>query len=156
MYSSRIAGAVVVALVLGGVAAAASTRGTPDEAKAMMQAAVAHYAKVGRARAIDDFNAKKAPFIDRDLYVFCIDKNNVIVASGGFPSLVGQSGDVMRDSKGSPVASAMWKDVADKGEAAIHYHWFNPVTRKDEPKTSFARKAGDDICGVGAYDPAAG
>jgi cytochrome c len=143
---------LALALWLPGTALAAE-RGTPIEAKTMMEAAIQHYAKVGRAQALADFNAKKAPFSDRDLYVFCIDKDNVIVANGGFPSLVGQSGDVLKDGEGRPVSSAMWAGVKDKGEAAISYHWFNPVTRKNEPKVSFVRKAGDDICGVGAYDP---
>src|SRR5262249_50633554 len=50
-------------------------RGTPAEAKAMLEKAVEHYKSVGRTQAFADFNAKKAPFFDRDLYVFCNDSN---------------------------------------------------------------------------------
>jgi cytochrome c len=63
----------------------AADRGTPAEAKAMLQKAVAHYKQVGRKQALADFNAKKPPFGDRDLYVACIGPDHTIVANGGFP-----------------------------------------------------------------------
>jgi len=31
--------------------------------------------------------------------------------------------------------------------------WINPVSRKTEPKISFVQRVGDDVCGVGAYNP---
>src|SRR5262245_2823457 len=67
----------------------AGERGTPAEAKAMLQKAIAHYKEVGRKQALADFNAKKPPFGDRDLYVFCIGRDLTIVANGGFPQYVG-------------------------------------------------------------------
>ena len=45
---------------------AKTERGTPAEAKALLAQAVAHYNEVGRKQALADFNAKKAPFVDRD------------------------------------------------------------------------------------------
>jgi len=63
----------------------AADRGTPAEAKAMLQKAVAHYKAVGRKQALADFTAKKAPFGDRDLYVVCIGPEHTITANGRFP-----------------------------------------------------------------------
>ena len=33
------------------------------------------------------------------------------------------------------------------------YPHINPVSHKPEPKVSFVRKMGEDVCGVGAYNP---
>jgi cytochrome c len=63
----------------------AADRGSPAEAKAMLDKAIAHYKSVGRKQALADFNSKKPPFFDRDLYVVCFDSTQTIVANGGFP-----------------------------------------------------------------------
>ncbi len=144
-------------MVVAGVALApsgdAAERGTPTEAKAMLERAAAHYASVGRKQALADFSGKKAPFADRDLYVFCIDRAFIVVANGGFPSLVGTSGAALKDAEGKPVGKAMWEVASTKGEGSVEYRWLNPVSGKAEPKISFVRKVGDDVCGVGAYNP---
>ena len=133
------------------LAAPATQRGTPAEAKAMLQKAVAHYKEVGRKQALADFNVKKAPFGDRDLYVFCLGADRIEVANGGFPSYVGTSADNIKDATGKPLGKALW-DTGAKGEGSVAYDWQNPVTHKTEHKVSFVQKAGDDVCGVGAYE----
>ena len=130
----------------------AAERGTPDEAKAMLAKAVAHYKEVGRTQALADFNAKKAPFGDRDLYVFCLAPDHIEVANGGFPSLVGRSADTLKDADGKPLGKAIW-DAATKGSGSLRYRWYNPVSTMMERKVAFAQKVGDDVCGVGAYTP---
>jgi cytochrome c len=128
-------------------------RGTPAEAKAMLEKAVAHYQEVGRVQALADFNGRKAPFFDRDLYVFCIGPNHIITANGGYPQYVGGAPDVLRDAEGKPVAKAILDAVSDKDEGSVQYRWFNPVSHKIEPKISFVHKLTEDVCGVGAYNP---
>jgi len=128
-------------------------RGTPDEAKAMLAKAVAHYRAAGRKQALADFTGKKAPFVDRDLYVFCIGPDRVTVANGGFPSLVGTSVDGLKDADGKPLGTTLWQTGSGKGEGSVEYRWINPVSRKTEAKVSFVQKVGEDICGVGAYKP---
>jgi cytochrome c len=130
----------------------AAERGTPAEAKAMLDKAVAHYKEVGRKQALADFNAKKAPFGDRDLYVFCLAPDHIEVANGGFPSVVGTSADALKDADGRPLGKTIW-DAGSKGEGSVRYRWYNPVSSKMEPKVAFAQKVGDDVCGVGAYNP---
>lgn len=127
-------------------------RGTAAEARAMLQKAVAHYQEVGRTQALADFNAKKEPFFDRDLYVACVGPNHMIVANGGYPSYVGQSVDAWRDANGKSLGKAT-DEALSKGEDSIEYQWLNPVSRKMEPKISFIQKVGDDVCVVGAYNP---
>jgi len=147
--STNIAWALTIAAVMAGNAGAAE-RATPAEAKAMLDKAAAHYKAVGRTQALADFNAKKAPFGDRDLYVVCLDSNHIEVANGGFPSVVGTSADAVKDATGKPLGTRLW-EVGSKGEGTVAYDWLSPVTKKTEHKVSFVRKVGDDVCVVGAY-----
>ena len=131
----------------------AGERGTPAEAKVLLEKAVAHYKAVGRKQALADFTGRKAPFVDRDLYVFCIGSDRVTVANGGFPSLVGTSVDALRDADGRHLGKTLWETGSGKGQGSVEYRWINPLSHKTEPKVSFVQKVGVDVCGVGAYNP---
>jgi len=130
-----------------------SERGTPDEAKAMLQEAVDHYNTVGRTQALADFTAKVAPFFDRDLYVVCIDASQIETANGGFPQYVGTSANQLKDNAGNPLGVSIWNSASTDTVNSVDYHWVNPVTGKTEPKTLFVQKVGSDACGVGVYNP---
>jgi cytochrome c len=147
---------IVSALSLATVAAAVSAaeqRGTPPEAKAMLQQALAHYKTVGRTQALADFNAKKPPFGRGDLYVACIGPDHKLTANGGFPQFVGQSADLLKDSSGKSIGQAGWDAATKQGQAEVRYQWFNPASQRIEPKITYFAKAGEDVCGVGAYNP---
>jgi len=117
----------------------------------MLQQAVDHYNSAGRTQALADFTAKKAPFVDRDLYVFCIGADRRIVANGGFPAYVGTPANLLKDADGKPLGTAILNAAASKDEGSIQYRWINPVSHQQEPKTAFWKRVGDDVCGVGAY-----
>jgi cytochrome c len=150
---------VVVSVVSLLFATAATTllaadRGTPLDAKSMLAKAVAHYKIVGANRALADFTGKLAPFNDRDLYVVCIGPDLKITASGGFPEYVGLSADIfLKDADGNSIAQKGWDVAMLKGEGEIHYNWFNPATLFVEKKITFFARTGDNVCGVGAYEP---
>lgn len=131
----------------------ASERGTPDEARAMLQLALEHYNTVGRDQALADFNTGAAPFIDRDLYVVCIDSSHNETANGGFPQYVGSSADAVLDAGGNPLGKTVWETASDTTINSVNYQWVNPVSGQAEPKVLFFEKVGDDACGVGAYNP---
>ncbi len=131
-----------------------SERGTPDEAKAMLQQAVEHYTSVGRDQALKDFNTKVPPFFDRDLYVVCMGPDHIEVANGGFPQYVGTSADLLKDNNGNPLGKAIWDSASDNTVNSADYHWVNPVSGQTEPKTLFFQKVdANTVCGVGAYNP---
>jgi cytochrome c len=125
--------------------AGSSEHGTPDEAMAMLQKAVAHYNSVGRAQALKDFTGRVTPFFDRDLYVACIDSHLVISANGGFPNLVGSAVE--------PLSRATWDAAASDHIGSVNYAYLNPVTKTTEAKTFYYEKVGSDVCGVGVYHP---
>ena len=153
--TSRIGSILLAAAVTmsGRVDALAADRGTPAEAKAMIGKAAAHYQSVGRKQALADFTGKKAPFGDRDLYVFCIGPDRIVVANGGFPAGVGASADALKDADGKPLGKRILEIASNKNEGSVAYRWLNPLSGKTEPKISFVQKVGEDVCGVGAYNP---
>ena len=133
------------------LSAQAAERGTPAEAKAMLDKAVAHYKAVGSEQALADFNSKNAPFFDRDLYVFCIGPDRSLVANGAYPSFVGQSVDVLKDANGKPLGKSLIEAADAPDGGSVRYPHINPVSHKPEAKVSFVQKVGKDVCGVGAY-----
>ena len=140
----------IVGLALA-LAAQSGERGTPAEAKAMLEKAVTHYKAVGRTQALADFNAKKAPFSDRDLYVFCIGPDGLLVANGGYPSYVGQPVDLLKDANGKALGKSLMDAAGSARIGVVEYPHINPVSHKPEAKVSFVQKVGKDVCGVGAY-----
>lgn len=129
-----------------------SERGTPAEAKALLAQAIEHYNSVGRKQALADFTGRKAPFYDRDLYVFCISLNGIRTANGGFPQYVGTPAGTLKDADGKPLEPKIL-EVGSNGGGSVEYHWINPVNHQMEHKIAFVKKAGEDVCGVGAYNP---
>ena len=130
-----------------------SKLGTPAEARAMLDLAVAHYEKVGRDKALADFTAKKAPFADRDLYVFCYGPDRTVSSHGADPTFIGRRIDELRDVDGKAFATKIWDVGSKPGGGTVEYKWPNPVTGEIESKVSHVRKVGEDVCGVGAYKP---
>jgi hypothetical protein len=135
----------------GSSASLPSGRGTPDEAKAMLDNAVQHYNQVGRTQALADFTKMKSPFGDRDLYVFCLGPDHKISANGGFAQYVGMSSDTFKDAEGKSLGKAIWDQAQASEEGTIEYRWINPVSHLTENKMAFFKKVGQDVCGVGAY-----
>lgn len=141
----------VLTVLLTVTVAFASDRGTPAEAKAMLDNAIAHYNKAGAKKALADFNTDRKQWISRDLYVFCVDRKGMTLANGGFPERVGGPVPDMKTSDGTEFNKALWDAVAKTGSGEVRYSWTNPTTKVTEEKVSYVRKAGKNVCGVGAY-----
>jgi signal transduction histidine kinase len=129
----------------------AADRGNADEALALMNKAVAHYQRVGKDQALGDFTNDKADFVDRDLYVACIDQNGIWTAHGMNKALIGRDMTKVMDADGRPLGVLLIDLIKTKGEGWLDYRWPNPITKKVEAKSTFSRLIGDQICGVGIY-----
>ena len=155
MHSRIVTYLSAIALIAATLLVSATTpRGTPAEAKALLQKAAAHFKEVGREKAFADFTAGKAPFKDRDLYVVCVAPDGQLSANGAFPQYVGMSADMLKDGMGKRLGSSIVGSVASKPEGSVTYPMLNPATGKMESKTLFTMKLGTDVCGVGAYSAA--
>ena len=143
-------------LALSQTAFADPSGGTADEAKAMLMRAVAAV-KADKAKALDMFNKGEGGFLDRDLYVFCIDVVGKEVAIGN-PNTRKNLGNNIRaakDSTGKAFGPEIY-EAAQKPEGQVTevtYVWPRTGTDKTPvPKVTFVTRASDDLgCGVGYY-----
>jgi cytochrome c len=160
IFSRGVAAAILAATLATSPVMAApdgsgsADRGTPEQARAMLDRAVAHWLTVGRDQALKDFSAPPADeFGDRDLYVSCLAQGGM-TAHGMNRSLIGRPLASFVDANGSAFAQEMVTQGLQNGQAQVNYIWQNPVTRRPETKSSFVQKVGDDeVCLVGFFTP---
>ena len=127
----------------------AAEYGTADEAKAMLERAVAAV-KEDKAKALDMFNKGEGGFKDRDLYVFCANASDGILTAHPY----GQKGKLLQDIEGKHGAAFGKEIMQEATEGTIKevtYWWERPGSDRPLEKTASYTKIGDQICGVGYY-----
>jgi len=122
--------------------------GTAEEAKAMLERAVAAV-KEDKAKALDMFNNGERGFKDRDLYVWCANASDGIVTA--HPVLKGKQLRDIKGKHGAPFGETIMQD-ATEGTIKVTTDWW-PRPGSDEPleKETFFTKVSGQICGVGYY-----
>jgi signal transduction histidine kinase len=135
--------------LLAAVAASGGERGTPEEAQALLDRAVALVESEGEKKALAVFNDRQGPFVDRDLYVFCFGPEYKITAHVDV-GMRGVDVSTLKDPDGKQIGREMI-EIAKRGGGSLEYRWVNPISKDVEPKISFLRPADRQVCGVGAY-----
>jgi len=141
--------------LLTGLAFSASTLAadlaTPDEAKAMSQKAQAAVNQNGKDKAFAAFSAADGGFKVKDLYVFCMDMEGVMLSHAVKPELVGKN--LLNFNKyGDELFKNMIAKVKASGEGWVDYKWPYPGTEEIKDKTSYVMRNKEGFfCGVGAY-----
>jgi hypothetical protein len=144
-----VVGYAAVLLLFTAASAPAAQYGTEEEAKAMLERAVAAV-KEDKAKALDMFNKGEGGLKDRDLYVFCANASDGIVTAHPY----GQRGKQLRDilgKKGYPLGQEIMQKATEGTIREVTYWWPRPGTDTPLEKTAFYTKVGDQICGVGYY-----
>jgi len=144
----------MIAILIGLFAMAwgyAAQKGTPEEAKKMVEQAVAYVKANGQEKALKQFNKPKSKFVKGELYVFAYDLNAVVVAHPLIPTLIGKNMFNEPDSKGKFFRKEVVELANTKGSGFVDYTYLNPVTKQEEPKTTYIQKTGDLIICCGAY-----
>ena len=131
-------------------AGAADDRATEAEAEAMVKKAVAYYKQHGKEKAIAEFMKKPGPFVDRDLYVTLYTMNADSLAHIN-PKMVGKNMMELRDGNGKYHIKERMEAarVSDKGWQ--DFTFFNPVSKKIEPKRMYWEKHDNLVFACGAY-----
>lgn len=125
-----------------------------QRAKNLLQSAVKFYKEKGD-RALLAFNQEDV-FTDGELYVFVINSQGRMLASGGSSSnLVNQDVLTLKDADGKPFIQDMIKQAHDWGRGEVEYRWLNRVDGQVERKLTFFEKVDDRIIAVGFYLPRA-
>ena len=127
-------------------------RATVDQARAMLDRAVALTRVQGVPGATAAFNDRGGAFVQDDLYVFMVDLDSGrFQAMGMNPALSGTDALGLHDAEGKPLVAEMVERLKTADEAAVDYVWRNPVTNAVERKRSYVRRVGGSLIGVGHY-----
>lgn len=144
---------VLLAQALMAGAALAQVHGTAEEAKALIERAAAHIKSVGPEKALADFAAKDGKWLEKDLYVFVIAFDGMMLSHGTNKALMGKPMMDMKDVNGKLFTKEMIDNVKAGKHAWVDYMWSNPISKKIEHKSSIAIRAPgmDAMVGVGIY-----
>ena len=122
-----------------------------EQAKALLWRAV-HEIKQDPQAAIHRFNDLNGGFVQDDLYVFVIGVDDKIMhAHGAQPRVVGKYSRDLRDPEGKLFVQEMLSRTKGDEVAAVEYLWRNPVSQKTAKKTTYIKREGNYLVGVGAY-----
>ena len=140
-----------VGLFASAASATAAEFGTADEAKAMLEKAVAAV-KADKAKAIEMFKKGEGGFKDRDLYPFCFNIADGKVVATLAATLIGMDVRTLKDKAGKAFGEEIFKAAQDGKINEVSYMFPRPgADTTPVQKISFVTKAGDLGCGVGYY-----
>ena len=128
---------------------AAGEFGTAEEAKAMLERAVAAV-KEDKVKALDMFNKLEGGFKDRDLYVWCANASDGIITAQPYMNRGKQLRDI-EGKRGAPFGATMMENATEGTIKETTYWWPRPGTDKPLEKIALYTKVGDQICSVGYY-----
>ncbi|MBI6633518.1 cache domain-containing protein [Pseudomonas paralactis] len=136
------------------VHAATAQEADAQAAKALLEKALAYYQQHGD-KAFAAFS-RQGEFIDQDRYVFVVDTEGVLLASGGPSSaLIGRDvSEVLGPDLRQSFKEAL-KVPESQGIQQADYRWQNWNDGKVEHKHVFYQRAGKRILAVGYYLPRA-
>jgi signal transduction histidine kinase len=107
--------------------------------------------EMGRQEAFATFADPNGEFRDRDLYVFCVDMEGVLLSQPLKPELVGKN---LYDFNkyGDLLFQDMIAVAKESGAGWVDYKWPYPGSDEIKPKTSYIAVNDEGFfCGVGAY-----
>ena len=146
----------------------AQQRGTPAEAKKLVEQAVAYVKANGEEKALKEFSKPRGKFLKEeqylfgydlnealkdDLYIFAYDSKGVLMAHPQAPKLVGKNLYNETDSKGKLFRKEIVDIANSYGSGWVDYTYMNPVTKQEEFKITYCQKVGNLIVCCGAYLP---
>ena len=125
--------------------------GTAEEAKAMLERAVAAM-KEDKAKALEMFNKGEDGFKDRDLYVWCANASDGIITAQPYMNRGKQLRD-MKGKQGAPFGKTILENATEGTIKETTYWWphLGTDSPSDREKTAFYTKVSDQICAVGYY-----
>lgn len=126
-------------------------QGSADEARALVDKAVALRGSCsGRDSFLRLLTDPKSGLMDRDMYVFALDRTGQYMAFAGNPAKVGTRLQDVPGIDGEALIAAIMAQ-ADIGPGWLEYEISNPATGKVQTKMSYVLKVDDVYLGCGIY-----
>ena len=144
-----VVGYAAVLVLSTAASVAAADFGSAEEAKAMLEKAVAAV-KEDKAKALDMFNKGEGGFKDRDLYVWCANASDGIITATPYWNRGKQVRDI-EGKHGAPFGETVMQNATEGTIKETTYWWPRPGADEPFEKETFYTKVGDQICGVGYY-----
>ena len=119
---------------------------------AMVDQAIAAFAADRESTIAAIHDPDNPLYHDGELYVFILDGDNVEVANGADPSIVGVDKDGFLDSKGTDLGALFTANRSPYGKW-VEYYWPNPATETEagELKLGWIKVSSGYTFGVGIY-----
>ncbi|MBI5439691.1 MAG: cache domain-containing protein [Deltaproteobacteria bacterium] len=124
---------------------------TREDAKAMVQKAVAYIQTHGKEAALSEFSNQRGAFSKGELFVYAQDLTGTVLAHGGTRAIIGQSHFDQADRSGRYFVREMIQMAKQEGCGWVEYDWFNPATGRVQPKMTFVQRVDDYFVGCGVY-----
>jgi cytochrome c len=149
----RLLALVIAAIVLSGMALGQEQRGSENDAKLMVEQAVAHIKDVGTVKAFEDFSTPGGKWHNKDIYLFCYKMDGTNVCHGANKALIGKNLIDLKTADGQFLIKNLADLAKAKGKGWIDYQWPHPQTKKTEAKRAYVMKIPgfDGLIGAGCY-----
>ncbi len=126
-------------------------QGSADEARALVERAVGLIKARGMSTAAQAFHAKDGGFLDRDLYLFVIDRRGTYKVHGAKPAMEGKRVHEVPGIDGARFLHDAWAAAPGAG-GWIEYDIVNPESGAVQPKASFVVQVDEQhFAGCGVY-----
>jgi cytochrome c len=141
---------IPILALMAGFVYAKSLRGTAPEAVKMVDKAVELIVSEGSEKAFKQISDPKGAFVDRDLYVFVVDMQGIMLAHSGDQALIGKNMIDVRDMDGKAFIRDLIRQARVKDTGWVDYKWPHPITDQIEEQSRYYKKIGDFIvtCGI--------
>jgi methyl-accepting chemotaxis protein len=119
-----------------------------DEAKAMVESALAHHKAVGHEAAMNDF-VEGNPQWHKGLtmYLVAVQYDGQMLAHTMNRKIVGKNMLEARDAQGKPFIQEIIRSIKATGSATVEAAWTNPQTKKIDDAVVYAKQ----LNGMDAY-----
>jgi methyl-accepting chemotaxis protein len=124
---------------------------TQDDARDMVERAIAYVKTHGKEKAFADFIDPKGEFIKNGMFIFAQDFNGVMLVHAGNHSLIGKNAIEIKDVHGKYHGKEMINLAKTKGSGWVEYAAMNPFTQVIQEKTTYVQSAGDYLIACGVY-----
>lgn len=147
-HLALVVGYIAVLAIFTTVSLADSQFANPEEAKALLEKAVAAL-KQDEAKALEMFASGEGGFKDKDLYVWCANASDDILTV--HPTNKGKDLRDIKGKKGAPFGALIMQTATEGTIKETTYWWPRPGSDEALEKTTYYTKVGDQVCGVGYY-----
>ena len=142
----------------GAVASIRLRQGSADEARALVERALLCVQQHGLAEASQRMRDRSQSFVDRDLYVFAVDRQGTYRLHAAKPAMEGRLIHEVPGIAGDRFVHDAWAST-ERGPGWIEYDILNLDTGKVAPKSSYMVRLNDRLvfgCGVYVSAPPTG